>query len=445
MATRLERDGRDDALTSLPSRTVLLDRHDDAVAQASQRGARVAVVLCDLDNFRLINQSQVHAVGDELLMAVARRFEAVLRAGTLVTRLGDEFVVLLDDVRAVSDVMRIAERLLRALQEPVVLAERDWHVTTSIGIAVGAAGPQLAEDLLRDADTALSRAKHDGKDRYALFDPTMRAVVTQRLDLEHDLRRAIQRGELRLVYQPQVALDSGEIVGFEALVRWQHPIRGLISPAEFVPVAEDSGLIIPLGHWVLRHACWTAQRWRAQHPELVIAVNLSARQFRHPTLYDDVVSAISETGLPAHALVLEITESTAMDDSAASTRTLANLRAHGVRLAIDDFGTGYSSLAQLKRLPVACLKIDRAFIAGLGESADDEMIVAAIIGLAHAMGLCVIAEGVETAWQYERLRALGCDWAQGYLLAPPLAPEVVPGILEAPRAAAAMSVPSSSV
>jgi diguanylate cyclase (GGDEF)-like protein len=420
---------------------MLLDRLGDAVAQAQPLETDVAVLLCDLDNFRLINQSQGPTVGDEVLMAVARRLEQVLRAGTMVARLGgDEFAVLLDDVRELSDVLRIAERLLRALQEPIVLAERDWHVTTSIGIAIGVPAPQLAEDLLRDAETAMYQAKHDGKDRYAHFDATMRVAVTQRLDLEHDLRRAIRRGELRLVYQPQVALDSGAIVGVEALVRWHHPTRGVVSPAEFIPVAEDSGLIIPLGHWVLRHACWTAQRWRAQHPELVLAVNLSARQFRHPTLYDDIVSALSETGLPSRALVLEITESTAMDDAAASTRTLAHLTAHGVQLAIDDFGTGYSSLAQLKRLPVACLKIDRAFIAGLGEHADDEMIVAAIISLAHAMGLCVIAEGVETIGQSERLRSLGCDWAQGYLLGPPLAPEAVAGILEAPRAAAAVSV-----
>ena len=307
LAMRLERAGGYDALTHLPNRTLLLNRLGDAVAHASERGLCVAVVLCDLDNFRLINEAFGHAVGDDLLIAVARRFEQVLRAGiagTMVARLGgDEFAVLLDDVRAVSDVMRIGQRLLRALQEPIVLAEREWYVTTSIGIAIGAADPQLAEDLLRDADTAMYRAKHDGKDRYALFNPTMRAAVTQRLDLEHDLRRAIRRGELRLVYQPQVALDSGEVVGFEALVRWQHPTRGLISPVEFIPVAEATGLIIPLGHWVLRHACWTAQRWRAQRPELVIAVNLSARQFQHPTLYDDVVSALSETGLPAYAPV----------------------------------------------------------------------------------------------------------------------------------------------
>jgi diguanylate cyclase (GGDEF)-like protein/PAS domain S-box-containing protein len=416
-----------DPLTGLANRALLMDHLGVALERARRRSFAPAVLFLDLDRFKVVNDSLGHRAGDELLTGVADRLVALLRGGDVVARLGgDEFVILLEEVRDAEDAAEVAHRILRAVRDPFPLDGEEVFVTASIGIAV-ADPSSTPDDLLRDADAAMYRAKALGRDRVELFDAALREEATARLQLETSLRRALESGELAVFYQPEVDLLTGEVVGAEALVRWRHPTSGLLEATSFIELAEETGLILDIGAWVLGEACRQAAAWRTvQATRLpMVRVNLSARQILQPDLLAMVVAALETSGLPASALCLEITETALMADAAAGLDVLSSLRALGVQLAIDDFGTGYSSLARLKRFPVDVLKIDRSFVDGLGTDPDDTAIVTAIVGLADALGLTVTAEGVETVEQRDELVRLGCLRAQGFLFARPLSPEAL--------------------
>ena len=413
-----------DPITGLPNRELLTDRIGHALASSDpESAAPIAVVLLDLDRFKVINESVGHAVGDRLLVAVGQRLIGSLRPSDTVARFGgDEYGIILDPVADADDARRIADRIGADLRTPFPMGGRDWFISASMGIAIGQPGRATPGEMLREAEIAMVRAKGDPSKRYVLFEPSMSEQTMDRIDMENDLRRAIERGELRVHYQPLVDLTTDRIVGFEALVRWQHPVRGLVPPLSFIPLAEETGLIVPLGRWVLETACRQAREWRDSRPgapQLMMSVNLSARQFGQPDLVEQVVAILAETGLDPTTLELEITESVVMDQSEVGIRTLHRLRDMGVRLVLDDFGTGYSSLAYLKHLPLDTIKIDRTFVAGLDGEAD-RSIVEAVIALAHGLRISVVAEGIETEGQFEILRAMGCDTGQGYLFARPL-------------------------
>jgi len=410
-----------DALTGLPNRALLFERIGQALARARRDGRPCAVLFLDLDRFKDVNDTAGHDTGDRLLMAVAARLRGVVRDGDTLARLGgDEFTLLLEDVAGPNEAVRTATRLRETLVVPLVIDGQEYRLTASIGIALGRPEHRRPEDVLRDADIAMYRAKDGGRAGYALFDPAMQAQIVARLALERDLRHALERQEFTLYYQPIIDLRTGALAKVEALVRWQHPTRGLVSPGDFIPLAEETGLIRSLGRWVLGEACRQARAWQVAGTPLAVAVNLTALEFQHPDLAEEVAAALAAAGTAARWLRLEITESLAMRDVAATIATLRALRALGVAIAIDDFGTGYSSLAYLKRLPVSALKVDKAFIDGLGTDDEDTAIVTAIITLGQTLGLRVIAEGVETAEQADLLRSLGCDQAQGYHFARPL-------------------------
>jgi diguanylate cyclase (GGDEF)-like protein len=372
----------------------------------------------DLDNFKVINDSLGHKAGDELLKAVTRHLRACLRPGDTAARLGgDEFVVLLDGVAGVGDAVRVAERIIETLGAPIELEGRQVFVRASVGIALGEDSESRADILLRNADVAMYEAKKEGKARSKVFNPSMFAQALRRLELENDLRRAIEHEELRLYYQPKVLLDTGTITGMEALIRWEHPKRGLILPGEFIPLAEETGLIVPLGRWVLQETCRRAHEWGEQYPTalpLVTSVNLSVKQFQQRDLVREITGILRQTGLEPSRLQLEITESVVMDDAEYAADLLRELKGLGVKLAVDDFGTGYSSLVLLRRFPLDDLKIDKEFVDGLGKNDQDTAIVQLVIDLAHALGMQVVAEGVETVEQLAHLREMGCDQAQGY-------------------------------
>ena len=430
---RLAHQALHDPLTDLPNRTLFTDRLRQALARTKRRKQFLAVLFMDLDNFKVINDSLGHKVGDRLLVAATKRMRRILRPEDTVARLGgDEFVFLLEDTD-VDSAVHVTERLLEQLREPFTLGGRQLFVTASIGITVGGGNRKHAADLLRDADLAMYRAKHSGKARYAVFDETMNAQALERLELEHGLRRAVERGEFVVHYQPKVSLATEVIVGFEALARWEHPERDLLHPKEFVPLAEETGLIVPIGEAVLKEACGQANDWRGLRPldPPAVCVNLSARQFREPGLTQSVARIVEETGLDPSSLFLEVTESTAMRDALATAATLEEIQEQGVRTILDDFGTGYSSLSYLERFPVDYIKIDRSFVGGLGQYPGAGMLVSAIINLAHALGIRVIAEGVETQEQFERLREMGCDLAQGHLFSEPLTANEVSDLLAA--------------
>jgi diguanylate cyclase (GGDEF)-like protein/PAS domain S-box-containing protein len=413
-----------DALTDLPNRALLLDRAQQAIARARRDQRGVALLFLDLDNFKIVNDSLGHAAGDRLLVLVAGMLRACVRESDTVARLGgDEFVALLDGVADAAEAEAVCARIQEALGAPLKLGRARIGVTASIGVVISADGHTHPEHLLRDADIAMYRAKASGKQRHVVFAPQMRLAATQRWQQELDLRRAIERDELELHFQPKVELHSGRTVGVEALARWRHPERGLVPPADFIPLAEETGLIVPLGRWALREACRQTQLWnegRLANDALTVSVNLSPRQFRDPRLAHDVSAALESSGLSPALLTIEITESVAMDDAELTAATLATLQRVGVSISIDDFGTGYSSLAHLKRFPVDTLKIDRSFVDGLGVEQEDTAIVSATIRLAHALGIKVIAEGVETPEQAEVLRELGCDRAQGFWFGRPV-------------------------
>jgi diguanylate cyclase (GGDEF)-like protein/PAS domain S-box-containing protein len=424
-----------DQLSGLPNRALFLDRLEHALGSATRDRRQVAVLFVDLDNFKFVNDSLGHEAGDLLLVEVANRLQLCLRAGDTVARLGgDEFTVLLEDVVGEDATILAVQRITDALQTPVRLAERDFFISASIGIALSGAGSERPEDLLRNADLAMYQAKASGKGRFAIFDAGMNNRAVERMELETDLRQALERGQLRVYYQPIVSLMHGRTEEVEALVRWEHPQRGLVMPLEFIPIAEETGLIVSIGQWVLEEACRQAGQWLgggADGQPMVVSVNLSARQFNHPELAADIAQALRTTGLDPRRLKLEITESVIMEDAEAAVATLQGLRALGIQLAIDDFGTGYSSLSALKRLPVDTLKIDRSFVDGIGQNAQDTAIVRSIVSLAKILGLRVTAEGIETPTQHAKLKALGCEQGQGYLFARPMPAEAVPAHLAA--------------
>jgi diguanylate cyclase (GGDEF)-like protein len=425
-----------DLLTGLPNRALFMDRLEHALTRANRRGSKVAVLFADLDNFKVINDSLGHKVGDQLLIAVAERLKTHLRPEDTAARLGgDEFTILAEDIASAGEVVQIAERIAELLQPPIALDGQEVFATVSTGIALNSPTQEEPADLLRHADLAMYRAKYRGKARYEVFESTMDDKAVERLMLETGLRRALVRQQFRIYYQPIVTLDNDKVAGVEALVRWEHPQRGLLRPEEFLSVAEETGLIVQIGQWVLREASKQARIWQERYPgtpPLTVSVNLSTREFFHPKL---VAEVLDESEIDPASLQLEITEGAMMTNSTYSTdRTLRNLKRMGVKLAIDDFGLGYSSLSYLKRFPVDFLKIDRSFTAGLGGepngvSAKDTEIVKAMIDLTHALGLRVIAEGVETSGQLARLRNMKCDFAQGNYFSEPLPSEALAVIL----------------
>jgi diguanylate cyclase (GGDEF)-like protein/PAS domain S-box-containing protein len=410
-----------DSLTGLPNRLSFVEALGDALRRASVSGSPVGILFLDLDHFKLINDSLGHHAGDALLRAVAPRLRAHLRPGDVVARFGgDEFGILIDRLVDEGEAIAIADRVAAAFDHPFSIDGVDHFVTASIGVAVARESEQSvnAELLIRDADAAMYRAKESGRARCVMFDAQMRAVAMRRVEVERELRHALGRNELVLHYQPVVSLADGEITGLEALLRWQHPERGLLDPAEFVSIAEDSGLIEPIGRWVQERACRQAMEWHEQQPDarpLDVAVNLSARQVAHRDLPATIAEVIARTGLDPVHLRLEITESVLVEESASAISSLEALNEIGVRLVLDDFGTGYSSLAYLNRFPFHALKIDRSFVDALGIEQERTAIVEAIIGMARALSLDVIAEGVENEVQLAELRRLGCDYAQGHL------------------------------
>lgn len=418
-----------DPLTNLPNRALFLDRLEHALVRAARQYETLAVLFLDLDRFKAINDSLGHTAGDRLLIAVANRLQhclrpedTVARFGSTISRLGgDEFTILLEGITDASDAVRIADRIIEELRQPFTLGEHEVVITTSVGIALNASGQDLPANLLRDADVAMYRAKQRGRARYEVFDTSMNAAALRRLELETELRRAIERREFVLYYQPQVALTTGKIVGLEALVYWEHPKRGLVEPEAFIPLAEETGLILPLGRWIVETACRQAVHWAGRRGDapLAMSVNLSTHQFQHPDLVEEVAGTLSQTGLAPESLNLEITETVMMEDAAVTSKTLHQLKALGVQLSLDDFGAGYSSLGYLKHFPIDHLKIDKAFVAGLGHDRADTAITQMVITLAKALGMRVVAEGVESAEQAAQLRALGCDVGQGYYFAQP--------------------------
>jgi len=432
-----------DPLTGLPNRLLFIDRVGRLVKHMKRRKDHLfAVLFLDLDGFKMINDSMGHLIGDQLLLGVANRLEKCLRSTDTVARLGetftvarlggDEFTVLLDDIKDPGDAKRAADRMMKALASPFILGGKEVFTSVSIGIALSTSAYEQPEEMLRDADTAMYRAKALGKARYEVFDADMRASVMARLQLETDLHRALEREELRNFYQPIVALASGEIAGFEALLRWQHPTRGLLGPIEFIPVAEETGLIRELGWWNLRKACQQISEWRAgsiAHRHLSISVNLSAKQFLQPKLVEDIRNLLQELALPPEALKLEITESTVMADPSAAIEMLQQIKSLGIRLAIDDFGTGYSSLSYLHRFPLDTLKIDRSFISGMGDDGEGMEIARTILPMANNLRLDVVAEGVETLQQVALLKKLQCKYGQGYYFSKPLSAEGTAALL----------------
>jgi diguanylate cyclase (GGDEF)-like protein/PAS domain S-box-containing protein len=421
-----------DPLTGLPNRALFMDRLTHALAHLGRRGSSAAVLLLDFDRFKLINDSLGHAAGDDLLAAAAPRLKQMLRVSDTIARFGaDEFGILLEDIAGEQDAVDMAQRIAGTFTRPFVLDGNEHFVSVSIGITL-AAGGECAEELVRDADAAMHRAKERGRARYELFDEGIRGRAISRLRVENDLRRALERGELTLEYQPIVGLDAHAVIGVEALVRWDHPQRGRIPPLEFIPIAEENGLIEPIGRWVLEHACRQGAAWYASRPDAMpisVAVNLSAAQFDSPTLVDSVTAALRGARLDPGLLSLELTESVVMGQSEELFQTLAELKSLGVSLILDDFGTGYSSLSYLTRLPLDVLKVDRSFIDGLGIETRDTGITEAIVGMSNALSLRVIGEGVETELQLAELRRLACDAVQGFLFSRPVAAERITEIL----------------
>jgi len=431
---RLAWEARHDPLTGLANRASFIAAAQRAHDLRHRTGQSLALFCFNLDHFKLVNDSLGHAVGNEVLLTIAERLRQAMPCALALSRLhGDEFAALEPGVGDTDTALQRAEELRARLTQPMKLSTgRTLTITPSVGVVLFEDGPADAASLLQDADMAMLQAKTKGRGRVAVFDGSLRDEVGQRLELEHDLRSAVDNGELRLEYQPVASLASGKILGMEALVRWEHPEKGLLLPLKFIPLAEESDLIVSLGRWVLETACTQMARWRAVHPQAehaFIAVNVSPRQLESPELLPALREALTKSELPAGALMLEITESGIVPDDTRMHRLMNEMREFGVRLAIDDFGTGYSSLSYLKRLPVSHLKIDRSFVNGLGTDTEDERIVAAITELGHGLGLRVVAEGIENRQQRQRARELGCDLYQGFLLAKPCRPRDVPALL----------------
>jgi diguanylate cyclase (GGDEF)-like protein/PAS domain S-box-containing protein len=431
----LEHQALHDPLTGLPNRALLRDRLQQGLDRSSRAGHSVGVVVLDLDRFKLINDSLGHAMGDELLLEVARRLSQQVRASDTVARIGgDEFVVLLDQVEDEAEALAGTDRLLEALEVPFPLGDREHVVTASAGVAIGSS-PMTPDAILRDADAAMYQAKENGRARAERFDAPRRDQLLRRVELAQDLHRALDDGELELDYQGMFELSDGALFGAEALLRWRHPRRGRVAPAEFIPIAEELGMIVPIGRWVIDESLRQLRAWETASPhlgQLSLTVNLSVHQLVADDLATTVQDLLERHGIDPSRLCLELTESALMKEPEAGLAVLGQLRSLGVGLAIDDFGTGYSSLAYLRELPVTTLKIDRSFVTGLGTSSRDARVTAAIIGLAHEFGLAVVGEGIETDTQLRDLRRLGCDVGQGYLLQRPGPPDEIPRLDRAP-------------
>jgi diguanylate cyclase (GGDEF)-like protein len=411
-----------DELTGLANRNMINQRLNQALARARRNDKPLAILFIDLDRFKNINDTLGHGAGDNVLKEVAERLRECLRDSDTIGRLGgDEFVVLLEELSEPMHSAAVAQKIITAVAKPYTLDAQEFHITASVGISAYPADSEDMQSLLKNADIAMSRAKELGKNNYQFYSAQMNRHTLDRLALESSLRRALERNEFVLHYQPKVDIRSGRITGMEALMRWQHPTNGLIPPMQFIPLAEETGLIVAIGEWVLRAACAQSQSWRKQGlPPLRLAVNLSARQFNHEHLLQDVEKVLNDTGLDPTGLELEITESMVMHDPERAVMLLNKLRAMGISISIDDFGIGYSSLGYLKRFPVDSLKIDRSFIMGLPLDNDDAAIAQAIIAMAHTLKLSVIAEGVETDEQLRFLRDHLCDEVQGYYFSKPV-------------------------
>ncbi len=429
---QLDHLARHDALTNLPNRILLQDRLSQAIELAHRQGRQLALMFMDLDQFKHINDSLGHTVGDQLLQSVAQRLVACVRQSDTISRQGgDEFVLLLPFIEHSEDAALSAQKILTALAEPHHIDRHSLHISASIGISVYPDDGQDAETLIKNADAAMYHVKENGRYNYKFFKQEMNAQAVQRQATEASLRRSLEGQEFVLHYQPKINFHSGAIVGVEALIRWQHPERGLLLPAEFVPVAEDCGLILPIGRWVLREACLQAQSWlRAGLPPITVAVNTSALELLDNDFLENIRATLVATGLDPHYLQLELTESVLMRDAKSANSVLHALADMGVKLAVDDFGTGYSSLAYLKQFPIDALKIDQSFVSHVTSNPDDAIIVSTVISMGKSLKQRIIAEGVETPEQYEFLLAQQCDEGQGYYFCRPLEPEALATLLK---------------
>ena len=421
---QLVRDAFHDSLTGLPNRALFMQHLKLALDQVKRGEERpFAVLFMDLDRFKIINDSLGHMIGDQLLVGTARRLESCLRPGDRVARLGgDEFTLLVRNITDVSDATGVAERIRQELTRPFNLNGQEVFTTVSVGIAHNAIGYEQPEDMLRDADTAMYRAKELGKARHEVFDKAMHSQTRGRLQMETDLRRAVENKEFSVHYQPIVALENGKLRGFEALIRWEHPEQGMISPGRFIPIAEDTGLIVEIGHWVLHESCRQLREWQVRYPQysaLQVSVNLSGKQFLQPDLIEQIKTILRQTQLDPRNLKLEITETVVMENVEVATNMLRQMRALGIELSIDDFGTGYSSLSYLHRFPLNTLKVDRSFVTQMKGNNENTEIVRTIVTLARTLGMDVIAEGVETPEQLAQLRTLDCKYGQGYFFSKP--------------------------
>jgi diguanylate cyclase (GGDEF)-like protein len=426
-------DALHDSLTGLPNRALLIERIEFTISHAKRNpDYKYGLLFIDLDRFKVINDSLGHLIGDQLLIAVSNLLQECVRENDLVARLGgDEFVILLDGIKNVRDATLIGERIQQKMRSPFELQNQNIFTSASIGIVFSSIEYSNSADLMRDADIAMYRAKDKGRARYTIFDQTMYDETLKLVELENNLRFALERGELNMHYQPIISLDTNQLVGFEALIRWQHPERGAISPVEFIPIAEDTGLILDIGEWLLRESCQQLQTWRKQFasiPEidsLKMSINLASQQLQEPEFINKLDQILLETGLDGSSLRLEITESVLIEPEGSIQTTLRQIKNRNIKLSIDDFGTGYSSLSYLRRFPIDNLKIDRSFIHQMNFDSENFEIVRLIITLAKTLGMKTISEGVETALQLNQLKGLGCEFAQGYLFSIPLAPKEI--------------------
>lgn len=428
MEQQLIHDALHDALTGLPNRALFMDRLEQQLKRSQRQGGYLfAVLFLDLDRFKVVNDSVGHLIGDKLLIEIGRRLEKSIAPTDTVARLGgDEFTILLEDISSKSQAILVAESIYQTLTFPFHIQGYELFTTASIGIALSSHGYEKPEDILRDADLTMYSAKEQGKARYEVFDYSLRDRALQRLELETDLRRALDRGEFEVYYQPITSLALGTLSGFEALARWNHPLKGAIGPADFIPVCEETGLIIPLGNWLLEEACKTARSWQLkypEHPPIKMSVNLSAQQFREPQLINEVERILAATNLAGKFLKLEITESVLIDNLEMVTEIILSLRKQEIQFSIDDFGTGYSSLSYLHRFPVDTIKIDRSFVSQMQADGENSAIVKAIVTLAHMLNMDVIAEGIETTSQLAQLKLLQCEYGQGFFFSRPLCKE----------------------
>jgi diguanylate cyclase (GGDEF)-like protein len=433
MTLQITHSAKHDFLTGLPNRMLLNDRIGQAIAFAPRHKKKVAVLFLDVDGFKYINDSLGHPIGDKLLQSIAKRLVECVRVSDTVSRQGgDEFVVLLSEVEQLEDAAITARRMLQAVAQAHSIDQHDLHVTASIGVSVYPDDGLDAETLIKNADTAMYQAKENGRQNYQFFKPAMNVRAVERQSIEEGLRRALERGEIALHYQPKIDLRTGTISGAEALIRWTHYTRGAISPLQFIPIAEDCGLILPIGRWVLREACKQARAWMdAGLPATTMAVNVSAMEFRSESFLEGVFAILKETGLDPKCLELELTESVLMKRAETTASILQALRERGVQVAVDDFETGFSSLSYLRKFPVDALKIDQSFVRQIGAAGQDTAIVTAVIGMARSLKLRVIAEGVETPEELEFLRSHHCDEAQGYYFSRPLPPQQFVKLLRA--------------